>query len=129
MIIYQTVPRFNPKTGKPMKPDREWKEIRCDFSGRVVDSLDGEYSNYYCSYVLDYQNKDSCMGASGEEYEFGAKHKIDMHEFLSQPYVIFQDAYTGESEEHKFLKSLAKYESLDDALRSMRIKTAKKLIK
>jgi hypothetical protein len=129
MKIYKTEPRFNPKTGKPIKPERIWKETRCDFSGKVVESSEIQYfTTYYCMYYLDYNSQDACMGSGGDEYEFGQKYKVDMFIFLSEPYVIYNNTMPRESEEKKFLKALSKYESLDGALRDMRVKTAKKLI-
>lgn len=129
MYIYTTEPRFNPKTGKPVKGERAWKETRCDFSGRVVESKTRNgYPAYYCKFKLDYGDQDPCFGASGDEYQFGQECHLNMHRFLSGAYIIFYDCETGETEMPKFLKALAKHSSLDDALRTMRIATARRLL-
>lgn len=131
MKIYKSEPRFDPRTGEPTHPEKSWKETRCDFTGAVVESRDPKlYPAYYCQFVLDYGSQDPCFGASGEEFEFGEKYDINMFNFLSDSYVILDDmAETGETAMPKFLKHLSKCESLDGALREMRIKTAKRLIK
>lgn len=130
MEIYKKEQRFNSRTGKPAGTIKVCKETRCDFSGRVVDGGERkDYPAYYCKLVLDYENQDPCFGASGDEFRFGKDNNLNMFDFLSQPYVIFDDvAETGETEMPAFLKSLADYESLDHALRTMRINTAKKLL-
>ena len=130
MEIYREEQRFDHKTGKPKGTEKVWKETRCDFSGKVVASSEREdYPAYYCKFILDYETQDPCMGSGGNEFEFGEKHKVEMFQFLNQPYVIYHDsATTGESEMPKFLKWAAKQETLDGALRDMRVATAEKLI-
>lgn len=130
MELYISEPRFNIKTGKSDVPVKIWKEKRCDFSGEVVLSKDSYgYPAYYCMYKLDYQDQDPCFGSDGDEFDFGEKYGIYMFDFLYEPYVILND-YSGDkgSKMKAFLKEVSNYDSLDDALRSMRIKTAKKLI-
>ena len=129
MELFKKELRFNSKTGQPLDPVKVWKETRCDFTGKIVASSEDKYNNnYYCKFQLDYEDQDSCMGADGLEYDFGQKYGIYMFQFLSDPYVIFEDWETGESYQNKFLKAATKYESLDHALRMIRIKTATKLL-
>jgi hypothetical protein len=143
MEIYKTEQRFDPKTGAPSKPVKTWKETRCDFSGRVVESVEDKgYPAYYCKFDLDYGSQDPCFGCGGEgdgdEGAFG-NDVVDMFQFLSRPYVIFDDSVGDyndggpESEMPAFLKALGKLKgnrvSLDGALREMRVRTANRLIK
>lgn len=131
MDIFKSIPQFNPNTGEPENPRRIKIAIRCDFSGRIVDGkgYEGGYPAHGPKIILDYESSDPCFGAGGGEWEFGEKYHIDMFQFLSQPYVIFDDvAETGESEMPSFLKALSEYDDLAHALRAMRIKTATKLV-
>lgn len=84
MKIYEDATRYDPVTGKPYKK-KTFKEIRCDYTGQILDAFDDMYVQYH----LDYEDRDPCFGASGEEYEFGQKHKISVHEFLSEPYHFY----------------------------------------
>lgn len=131
MEIYKVITKFDVDTGKP-KPKKAWHATRCDFSGRVVagGEMGDSYPAYECKIKLDYEDQDPCFGSGGDEYKFGQEYGIYVFDFLSQPYVIFDDfAETGESEMKNFLAEVVKYDSLAHALRSMRIATADKLIK
>jgi hypothetical protein len=130
--IYDTKAAYNQHSGKRDGTRKVWKETRCDFSGRIVDAPDfgGGYPAYYASFKLDYGDQDPCMGSDGEEFAFGQLNGVDVYGFLHQPYVIFDDTSgdTGETEMPAFLAALKDYDSLDGALRAMRIATAQKLI-
>lgn len=129
MDVYTIEQQFN-RRGKPENV-KVIKETRCDFSGKVVSGGDrtDDYPAYYCKLKFDYEDQDPCFGSGGKEYKFGQDNKINMYEFLSQPYVIFNDeGDTGETEMPGFLKALVEYATLEHALRDMRINTAKKLI-
>lgn len=130
MEIYKSVPRFNPITGLPTTPIKAWKETRCDFSGKVCAGGErgDDYPAHYAKYVLDYGDQDPCYGSGGEEFSLNRDYDINVYALLSQPYVVFDDTDEDESEVPAFLASLAEYGSLDNALRSMRVKTVKKLL-
>lgn len=128
MYIYKRIPFFSHVDGQPIEPIISYSQTRSDLSGRVVDSVDDGETYYYCSYKLEYGNQDPIMGADGDEYKFGEEYKVNMFNFLSQPYVFFND-FSGDSEYPAFFKALKKHDTLDNALRTMRINTARKLIK
>lgn len=130
MKIYEQVTRFDPKNGKPYQ---EWafKEIRCDFSGKLIDENNSSYPNY----SLKYEDSDPCFGSDGEEFAFGKKHKVPIYEFLNSDYHFFTD---GCDEDGNYIeyngcvdmmsKLIKHYMSFDGMCRYSRINTAKKLI-
>jgi hypothetical protein len=132
MKIYQKSKRFDEKTGKP-KYIWIFKEIRCDYTGEI---LDGDVQ--YCNYVLSYEDRDSCFGADGEEFDFGERYKIDMHEFLSVEYHFFAcpDEYAEAWMFQEASKNWNKKKNewyrcytFDAMCRHARIRTAERLIK
>jgi hypothetical protein len=84
MKIYHQVTRFSSRTGKPRKV-MELKELRCDFTGTVIDLDDAPP---YPAYVFDYRDADPCFGSDEEVLAFGDKHNINMYAFLSDEYVF-----------------------------------------
>jgi hypothetical protein len=132
MKIYKNEQRFDSKTGKPNGFERVWWETRCDFSGRIVDASDenpaeGDWPAYYYTINIDYGDQDPCHGSGGDEYDFGRTHNVDMFQFLSEEFVVF-DHWNDGSEMPAFLAALAGQESLGQALRDMRVATARRLI-
>jgi hypothetical protein len=95
MIIYDKVQRFDSITGKPVD---KWiqKEIRCDYTGRVLD-YDDFGPESYCTYNLNYGDHDPCFGAGGPEYQLGQDFKIDVFPFMSQEYHFYSNG--GDSKE------------------------------
>lgn len=130
MIIYQSVKRFNILTGEPYL-QKEFKEIRCDFTGEVIDE-DLGYS--YCNYHLNYGNADPCFGSGEEEYDFCHKYDIDAFTFLSDTYHFIQDHSSGRCTETEMmiehLKDVGEYDmpTFANMCRASRIETAQKLI-
>ena len=136
MIIYDKVKRFDSITGKPIE---KWvfKEIRCDFTGVVLD-----YDNYYCTYDLNYGDMDPCFGSSGEEYKLGKDFHIDVFQFLSQTYHFLSVGGVDDKAScaewqmmEEALKNCTKKKSewyrcytFDSMCRHSRIRTASKLI-
>lgn len=140
MRIYEKVKRFDPVTGKPVE---KWafKEVRCDFTGEVLD-----YDEYgpesYCSYQLDYDGHDPCFGSSGDEYDLGEKHDIDMFQFLSAEYHF--KSVGGSDDPEDFAEAMMMKEAVanctkrksewfrcftfDACCRTARTRTAKRLI-
>lgn len=133
MKLYKDEPRFDRRSGKQNGTERIWFATRCDFSGRLVSTSEDEgLKAYYYEINVDHGDEDSCYGACGDEFQFGKDLKIDMYAFLSEPFVVYDDAGnrsdTGETEMPAFLKALSNYEDFDQALRLMRMATLKKLI-
>lgn len=140
MIIYDKVQRFHPVTGKPVE---KWiqKEIRCDYTGRVLDYSDfGPES--YCTYNLNYGDHDPCFGSSGDEYQLGKDFNIEVFPFLSQEYHFYsgggsdtKDQYAEWQMMEEALKHCkdAKSEwyrayTFDAICRTARVRTARRLI-
>ena len=91
MKIYKTVEYeiLNVETGeKHIKYKRVLKEVRCDYSGLIIDYN----TRGFCSYKVDYHG-DPCFGDFGKEREFVEKYDINI-EFLSEPYEFYDDSYT-----------------------------------
>jgi hypothetical protein len=109
MIIYDKIKRYNPVTGEPTEKWVE-KEIRCDFTGEVLD-----YDNYYCAYNLDYGNQDPCLGSSGEEYELGKALDIYMFPFLVQTYHFISDGSDSKD-------GIAEWRMMEEALKNCKKK-------
>ena len=133
MKIYHQVTRYRSSTGKPYLR-WEFKEIRCDFSGRVIDEDLNSHS--YPNYNLQYDDQDPCFGSGGDEYHFGQEYGVDMFEFLSGTYHFITGSYNEDGEYVDYnacvemMKSLInKNISFDAMCRASRIKTAIKLIK
>lgn len=84
MKIYHQVETFHPRTGLPSKVT-ELKELRCDFTGVVIDCDEG---SPYPTYHLDYGDSDPCFGSDGDAFEFGKQHGINMYAFMGDEYVF-----------------------------------------
>lgn len=84
MNIYDKIKQFAPNTGEP-KFVKKFIGLRDDYSGEEIDEGDDVRSTY-CIYKLNYQSCDPCFGASGLEFEFSEKYKIDMWYFLQGEY-------------------------------------------
>lgn len=127
MKIYHSVKKYCQNTGEPII-GKEFKELRCDFTGEIID-------NCYVSYKLNYGGSDACFGSSGKEYEFFQKHNriyTYAHVFLSGEYHFF-DEYVESDMMKKYLSSSSSYDedlllSFSDMCRASRIETASKLI-
>ena len=108
MIVYNKVKRFNSETGEPVE---RWvqKEIRCDYTGRVL-----EYSDFgpesYCSYHLDYDNHDPCFGSGGDEYQLGKDFKIEVFPFMAQEYHFYSGGGSDTKEEY------AEWQMMEEAI-------------
>jgi hypothetical protein len=129
MIIFETKPLYSQTTGKLIGNSKVGYGHRCDFCGAALWEQD--YSPY-CRYMLDYESSDPCMGSDGDEYEFGKKYDIDMHQFLYGAYA-FCAAPDFECEAEFFKWYVAKMadqnlNTLEGALREVRVMTADKLL-
>jgi len=140
MIIYDKVQRFHPVTGKPVE---KWiqKEIRCDYTGLVLDYNDNGPESY-CTYNLNYGDNDPCFGASGEEYKLGQDFKIEVFPFMSQEYHFYSNG--GSDLKEDYAECLMMEEAMkncndpksewhrcytfDAVCRQARVRTARKLI-
>lgn len=130
MKIYQKTTKFNSNTGEPYSTWK-FKELRCDFSGNVIDIDEDGCS--YPNYILQYEEEDPCFGSDGDEYDFGEKYDISMHEFLSDEYNFLFNSYNGYNACNIMIKHyINDYPSRDFDFARMcrvsRIKTAIKLI-
>ena len=127
MIIYQKAKVYQQRTGELMGfefiPDHE----RCDLTGvKMERSFDWE-----CRVVLDYATKDPCFGSSGDEYEFKEDFEVDMHVFLSEPYVVCSDPTVTGVEIPSFeaaWSQLLEGRSISLGLRAARVSTARALL-
>lgn len=120
MKIYNKAPIYDIRTGKLKGEEMVADHICCDFTGALVDI--GDAPTIY----IDYHYVDPCFGSDGAEYDFGKKYKLDMHEFLSQPY-----DFANWTVYEMFLSMLVQHkndETFDIALRNMRMKTAQGMI-
>lgn len=141
MYIYETIEIEikNKNTGKTTtQTRRQIAGVRCDYSGRLID----KYNKAYCSYRCNYGSQDSCFGASGEEFKFGKKYGIDVHDFMSQDYCFYDDTTMGTGEygnaETKMLQEITTMQirdgrmvdflTLESIFRFFRIRAATKLI-
>ena len=128
MIIYRVKPQFDPNSGKPTDPVKEFEAIRCDVTGEVLD-----FDNDWAPHVaLNYGTSDPCFGSSTDEFDFGQEFEVDMHEFLSDPYAWVNDGGDALSDALTVAaQALDKGSSLPSVphfLRSSRVETARKLI-
>lgn len=129
MKIYSEVTKFNTRTGKPYS-SFEKKEVRCDFTGVVIDS---DYASPYPTYKLDYGDSDPCFASDGDAFEFGKIHGIDMYQLMSDEYV-FDNGDNGLKTDacalmiKKFSRGKG-HMTFADMCRYARLETAKKLIK
>lgn len=81
MLIYGLRDRYDAMTGKKYQ---RWVniEIRCDYTGEIINDENLDDSLLYCSYVLDYDSQeDPCFSA--KEPVTGVNN---IHELLAQPY-------------------------------------------
>lgn len=135
MLIYGLTKRFNQLTGEP-EHIKTLKEVRCDYTGLILDGFDDQY----CVYHLDYEDRDPCFGSGDEEFKFGEEFNINMFEFLSNPYHFYvlggEDGCYAETQMmEKALANANKKKSewhncytFDAMCRQARILTARKLI-
>lgn len=135
MKIYKTyeIELINKTIGMSItRKERQEVEIRCDYSGLVID----EMNKSYCSYNLDYGYQDSLFGDGDDESKL-SQLGVDIFDFLSQPYEFYDDSYsTGEyfNQETKMLEEATSLFSennlsIESVLRYVRTRTALKLIK
>ena len=128
MKIYHQVQAFHQRTGESYKVT-ELKELRCDFTGAVIDPDEG---SPYPTYHLDYGDSDPCFGSDGDAFEFGKQHGINMYAFMSDEY-IFDNGGNG-LETDACALMLRKYckgkntSTFADICRDARLATVKKLI-
>lgn len=127
MFIFDDITRYNPETGVPIKV-RGIKEIRCDFTGKLIE----EESSAHPLYRFDYENEDPCFGSCSEEFAFGKEHNVDMYQFLSGQYHFYYDIDTCEDSSASMLESYFKDNgpgcSFADICRGYRLETARKLV-
>lgn len=119
MKIFKKEMRYDERTGKPKGEVYFIDHTCCDFTGAKINP--GEAPSIY----IDWHCIDPCFGAGGVEYNFGKKYKLNMHDFLSQVYCFANWNVYG-----MFISMLAQHKNktFDQALRSIRIKTAKGMI-
>lgn len=80
MKIYHQTTRYHERTGKPYKVN-VLKEIRCDFTGVVIQS-----ESDALSYHMDYGDEDPCFGSDGDAFALGKEHGVNVYAFLSDAY-------------------------------------------
>ena len=128
MKIYHQVERFHPRTGKPSMVT-ELKELRCDFTGVVIDP---DERSPYPTYHLDYGDSDPCFGSDADAFAFGKQYNVNMYAFMSDAYVFDNGDNGAETDacalmlrRHINKKSTCTFA---DLCRAARFATAKKLL-
>ncbi len=96
------------------------KEIRCDFTGKVV-----EYGSV--SYSIDWNEYDPCFGNLDGEDALMDLFGVDVRDLMSQEYTYYSNS-DGHCESYNMFKEILKYSSLEDTMRYFRAKAALKLI-
>ena len=88
MLIYKKTKVFDTKTGEEKGWTLEDPEVRCDFSGQLLDSKDSDVWEYG-SLKLDYGSADPCWSCHEPESTLRAEFGIEeMQMFMYDPFKI-----------------------------------------
>lgn len=134
MNLYEATYKFDPNTGEKLKdPELEIVGVLCDFSGE-----EAEFSTELGpTYEVNYEDVDPCIGCNRFEYRFKDKWKVDLHNFLLEPFVLDDDleGFRGTGPAlPKLIEASSKDPEMkdqlymDQLLRWARIKTADRLL-
>lgn len=113
MFIYEVVKRYNEVTGKPVNK-KVFKEIRCDYTGEVLDGC-------FCEYFLNYNDNDPYF----TEDTYDTPLYEITYNLMSEPY-HFKDSMEVEMMKEYINKGSYTFEEM---CRKARVTTALRLIK
>ena len=125
MRLYKMVDRFDPKTGKKLKPQMEECGVICDFTGKTEEFPEGLGTEY----SLEYNSLDPCGGCGVGENEFAKKWKIEIHDFLfGSPYIFDESDVDMEDVIKQAKEAGFDRPCFDQLFRWCRIRTAERLL-